>query len=282
MEVNILIFISTVLHCEAEPFIKKFSLKKDRNIKKFQVFKNNEIVVIVSKKGAVNAASACAYAAGKFDMDEYDIFINVGLCVSRNRNLKKGTAVLCNKIMDSDTNSDFYPDMIFKHPFEEGCLESFPGVLDNKKLEKSKGDILDKEGAAFFQSASIFLPAHRIYCLKIVSGYLSSGTLEEREKGSLVGKNIEEICKWMYDVARGCGKPKNVLDERDMDYINEIISNLSLSVSMQEKLKKLARAYKIRNGDLLLALEPFTQICCKTKREGKVYFEKLEQQLNFI
>ena len=279
-----MIFISTTLYCEAEPFIKKFSLKKYNVIKKFQVFKNDEIAVIISKRGALNIASACAYIAGKFDITEYDTFINIGLCASKNKNLKTGATVLCNKIVDSGTNRDFYPDMIFRHPFEEGCLESCSGILNNEQFEELKGDIADieGEGAAFFQSVSIFLPPHRIYCLKIVSGQLGGSEPESKKTSGLIEENLEKICSWILDIARGCAEPSDVLDENDMNYINEIACNFNLSVSMQQKLKKLAKSYKIRNDNLLLALEPFTQIYCKNKGERKIYFDKLEEQLKFI
>ncbi|MCI1967421.1 5'-methylthioadenosine/S-adenosylhomocysteine nucleosidase family protein [Clostridium luticellarii] len=277
-----MIFISTALYSEAEPFIKRFSLKKYNSINKFEVFKNDEILLIISKTGAVNAASACSYIIGKFDVTAYDTFINIGLCESVNGKFKAGAVVLCNKIINGETGMDFYPDMIFKHPFEEGCLDSFSRASGKESPESIKGDIADVEGAAFFESVSIFLPPHRIYCLKIVAGYLGIGNLEPAKADSLVEKNSVEICKWILDISHECAKPIDILDEKDMNYINEIILNLNLSVSMQQKLKKLCRSYKIRQDSLILALEPFTQIYCKTKQERKIYFEKLVQQLKFI
>ncbi|MHC6180416.1 hypothetical protein ACYUJ6_11245 [Clostridium sp. JNZ X4-2] len=277
-----MVFISTALYCEAEPFIKKFSLKKDNSINKFQVFKNDEIVIVISNTGIVNQVSACSYIIGRFDVNKYDTFINIGLCSSKNKSFKIGNVVLCNKITDGVNNRDFYPDMIFRHPFEEGCLESFPKALDQEQAEKIKGDIMDIEGSAFFQSVSIFLPPHRIYCLKVVFDYVHGNDIDEERIEELIEKSSEKICGWILDIAHECAKPSDILDEKDMNYINEIVSNFNLSVSMQQELKKLSKSYKIRNGNLLLALEPFTQIYCKTKYERKMYFEKLVQQLEFI
>ncbi|QXE17959.1 hypothetical protein [Clostridium sp. 001] len=277
-----MVFIVTALHCEAKPFIERFDLKRDNSVNKFQVFKNEEIVLIVSKTGAINMASACAYIIAKFEADQYDTFINIGVCGSKDRTFQIGTSVLCNKIIDNITDKDFYPDMIFKHPFKEACLESFAKIVDQKDLEKIRGDIVDMEGAAFFQAVSIFMPPHRIYSLKIVSDYLDGTNVTGEKVTELICEKSDEICNWIQDIEHECAKPKDILDEKDMNYINEIVCNFNLSVSMQHQLKKLAKGYKVRNDNLILALDPFTQIYCKTKYERKMYFEKLVQQLELM
>lgn len=277
-----MVFIVTALHYEAKPFIERFDLKRDNFVNKFQVFKNEEIVLIVSKTGAINMASACAYIIAKFEATPYDTFINIGICGSKDKTFQIGTVVLCNKIINNVTGKDFYPDMIFKHPFKEACLESFPQIVGQNDLKKVKGDIVDMEGAAFFQAVSIFMPPHRIYSLKIVSDYLDGTNVTAEKVTELICEKSDEICSWIQDIGNECAKPKDILDEKDMNYINEIVCNFNLSVSMQHQLKKLAKGYKVRNDNLILALEPFTQICCKTKYERKMYFGKLVQQLEFM
>lgn len=44
-----MVFIVTALYCETKPFIDGFALKKYNLINKFQVFKNEEIVLVVTK-----------------------------------------------------------------------------------------------------------------------------------------------------------------------------------------------------------------------------------------
>lgn len=278
-----MIFIAAALYCEAKPFIDRFSLKRDNTSNKFQVFKNDDVILIVTGTGSINIACGCTYLITKFEANKYDTFLNVGICGSIDYNVKIGTAVLCNKIINNSDKREFYPDMIFKHPFKEGSIESFNNVVKKSSLNDNIcGDFVDMESAAFFEAVSIFMPPHRIYCLKIVSDYLDSDNFKKEDAANLIKFNCENICSWILDINSEIAKPKDIFSERDMDYISEIVDNLKLSVSMQNELKKLAKGYKIRNENLILALEPFTQIYCQSKYEGKMYFEKLVEQLEMF
>lgn len=277
-----MIFISAALYCEAKPFIDRFCLKRDNSVNKFQVFKNEDVILIVTGTGSINIACGCTYLITKFEANKYDTFLNIGTCGSTDKNIKIGTIVLCNRIINNLNKREFYPDMIFKHPFKEGSIESFSNVVKKSSLNDIRGDFVDMESAAFFESVSIFIPPHRIYCLKIVSDYLNSDDLKKEDITNLIKFNCEDICRWILNINSNIAKPKDVFSEKDMDYISEIVDNLKLSVSMQNELKKLAKGYKIRNENLILALEPFTQIYCKSKYEGKMYFEKLVEQLEMF
>ncbi|WP_416176558.1 hypothetical protein [Clostridium sp.] len=275
-----MIFLSTALYYEAKSFIDRFSLKKDNTINKFQVFKNEDIVLIITGTGAINTACACTYLISKFDANKYDTFINIGICGSVDRSVDIGSAILMNKIIDNGTGREFYPDLLYSHPFEEGCLESFDAPVKDKC--NIKGSFVDMEGAAFFQSVSIFMPPHRIFCIKVVSDYLNNEKVTRYDVSHLIKINIDKINNWIVSIRDKTSKPKDILEEKDMDYINEIVNNFKLSVTMQHELRKLAENYKIMNENLILALEPFTQIYCTSKQEGKIYFEQLKRQLETV
>ncbi|WP_446899054.1 5'-methylthioadenosine/S-adenosylhomocysteine nucleosidase family protein [Clostridium sp. LBM24168] len=272
-----MIFLAAALYYEAKPFIDRFCLKKDSSINKFQVFKNREIVLIVTDAGSINTACACTYLISKFNADSYDTFLNIGICGSVSKKIGIGTVVLMNKIISNEDNREFYPDVLFKHPFAEGSLESFNRVVYSNSNIKS--EFVDMEGAAFFQSVAIFMPPHRIICIKVISDYLDNKILRGDDVENLIRMNIEKISDWIIEIKDQVAKPKNIFSSKDMDYINEIAINLKLSITMQHELRKLSGSYKLINDNLILALEPFTQIYCRSKREGKIYFEQLKKQL---
>lgn len=274
-----MIFIVTALYCEAKPLIEGFALKKYTFINKFQVFKNENIVLVITKGGAINTACACMHVIDKFEASVYDAFINIGICGSKNRNVPIGTLVLCNKITENMSGRDFYPDMLFKHSFKEGQLESFHKIVKEEDIENIKESFVDMEGAAFFQAVSIFIPPHRIHCLKVVSDYLNSDGLTEAQITNLICKNFKKIYAWIKYISKQYGRTCDILSEKDIGYINEVINNLKLSFYMQHKLKKLAQGYKLRKDNLILVLEPFTQFYCNTKVERKMYFERLVCEL---
>lgn len=277
-----MIFLSVALYREAKPFIDRFCLKKNRSINKFQVFESEDkdIALIITGTGGINTACACTYLISKFDANRYDTFINIGICGSRKKEIKIGTVILANKIINGENNNVFYPDVLFKHPFLEGSVESFSKVVeDNYNVE---GEFTDMEGAAFFQTISIFLPPHRIISIKVVSDYLDGAKFNKDSVEYLMRMNVVSISGWIENIKSQSAKPKSILSEKDMDYISEIISNLKLSIYMQNELKKLSENYKLRNNNLILALEPFTQVYSKSKSEGKIYFEQLRKQLNTV
>lgn len=276
-----MIFLAAALYCEAKPFIAGFSLKKDNSINKFQIFKNEDIILIITGTGCINTACGCTYLIGKFQGNKYDTFINIGICGSTDENINIGTTAICNKIINSNSKREFYPDMIFKHPFKEGSIESFSRIVEKSDMKYVVGDFVDMEAAGFFEAVSIFMPPHRIFSLKIVSDHLDGKNLTKDDITGLMEKSVDDIVNWILSIKNNSAEPKSILSERDMDYINEIIDNLKLSVYMQNELKKLAEMYKVRNDNLTLALEPFTQIYCTSKHEGKMYFEGLIKQLEF-
>jgi nucleoside phosphorylase len=277
-----MILLATALYCEAKPFIDVFSLKKDSSINKFQVFKNDDIILVVTGTGCINMACACTYLISAFEVSKYDTFINIGICGSLDENISIGTTILCNKIINNSSKREFYPDMIIKHPFKEGSIESFSKIVEKADSKYIQGDIVDMEAAGFFEAVSIFMPPHRIFTLKIVSDHLDSKNLNRDDVEKLIQQNSHNIVRWILNIKDNSIKPKGILSEKDMDYINEIVDNLKLSAYMQNKLKKLSGIYKLRNDNLTLALEPFTQIYCKSKHEGKMYFEGLVKQLEFF
>ena len=59
-----MITITTALYCEALPFITKLNLKKDTSFTDFQVFRSEEVTLIITKPGSIQAAigvTLCLY-----------------------------------------------------------------------------------------------------------------------------------------------------------------------------------------------------------------------------
>lgn len=275
-----MIFLAAALYNEAKIFIEKFSLKRCSEINKFQVFKNEDIVLVITGTGGINAACACTYVISRFNVEKYDTFINVGICGSISKNVALGKTILVNKIMDGDSKKTFYPDILFEHPFLEGSIESFSGPVKYK--QDVKADFVDMESAGFFQSVSKFIPPHRIYCIKIVSDYMENCKITGDDVKKLLRMASTSIVNWIMQLKNSAIRANNILDGRDMDYIEDTAASLKLSTTMKHELKKLSTNYKVLGGNLVLALEPFTQIMCESKQEGKIYFEQLKKQLEVL
>lgn len=279
-----MIFICSSTYCEAKPIIEKFDLEKDKSIYKFEVFKNSDIVIIISGEGAVNTVAATTYMINKFEINKQDILFNIGICKSKSKALREGEIVLCNEIFNYYDKKTFYQDILFSHPFIEGSLATISKDLIRNNINEINQDFLDEYGGFFMECASIFLPAYRIFCIKIICGNLNYNNLdyEITNVEDIIKLNLDSLISWIKSINNNTVRSKSILSVKDMDYINEIIENLKLSKTHQDKLKELCINYKMKQDNLVLALEPFTQIFCDSVKNGEIYFEKLIQQLEFI
>ncbi|RKD29545.1 hypothetical protein [Thermohalobacter berrensis] len=275
-----MIYITTAMYCEAKPFIKYLNLKRDNSIKKFQVFKNEQFVLIISGTGVISSSIATTYLLTEFNSKPSDTFINIGICGGKNKGLDKGEVVLCNKIIHHDTKRTYYSDIIFKHPFREGSLETFSNVVNKDMFSTIKGDIVDMEGAGTFKAASIFLPPHRIYCIKIVSDFLDSESLTKEEISKLLENKVPLISKWIKEIEDAYSLSYKIFTDEEEKVLEIVTKNLKLTITMEYKLRELAKYYKIHSKDLIEVIKPFLNITSKTKKEGKDYFERLKKRLS--
>jgi hypothetical protein len=125
-----LITIFTALYPEAKELIRALSLKKDMTQNHFQVFsdENNQIQIVITGASAIAAATAVAECSTKKEPDSGDFLINYGSCAGR-KNIPVGTVSLCNKLTQTVDGRTFYPDILYRHPFGEAELYSFPAHL---------------------------------------------------------------------------------------------------------------------------------------------------------
>lgn len=165
-----MIYIAVALGIEAKPIIDYFNLKRDNGIKKLQLFRSERITLIITGVGILKSAIALTHILSQMKIEENDIFLNIGICGAKNKKFKIGDVVMCNKIINSELQKSYYPDMVFSHPFKEGSLESF-----NKPIystEGINGDLIDMEGAGLVEATTYFFQSYQLNFIKIVSDYL--------------------------------------------------------------------------------------------------------------
>jgi len=95
-------------HQEASAIIEHHKMKRDMSLTPYAYYSNDTFALVESGSGKLSAASATAYIAGKFNLNQ-SAWINVG--IAGHRTLTLGTGTLCHKVSDSDTDTNYYPDM---------------------------------------------------------------------------------------------------------------------------------------------------------------------------
>lgn len=266
-----MIYLAVALGVEAKPIIKYYNLKRDNEIKKVQVFRNEEIVLIITGVGILKSAISLSFILSKFDIKEDDIFINIGVCGSNNKFII-GDIVICNKIINSELKKSYYPDMIFKHTFKEGSLESFntPVYSDVGII----GDIVDMEGAGLAEASSYFFKSYQINFIKIISDYLSNNVKSE-DIENLIEKSLPKIDKWL-------GERKEFKVEKEIKFsteeekvVNELIEKCKFTATMKNELEDILIYYKLLGKDILNILDKYKELEIKDKRDSKRILEEI-------
>ncbi len=122
MAFTAMLIISAALYSEAKPFIEFYNLKKDLSYPSFQVFRKEDTALYITGTGPMEAAIITAAFLTRESPAAADLFLNIGICGSRRRDLPLGTPVLCNKLIEAETGRTYYPDVLYSHPFREGSI----------------------------------------------------------------------------------------------------------------------------------------------------------------
>ncbi|MCK4494504.1 MAG: hypothetical protein KAU26_10635 [Methylococcales bacterium] len=156
-------FIFTALACEAKPFIKRFSLKKELNTHSFTIYRHHDMVLTVSGVGKVSMAAAVGYTLAKFQTIHPPVLINIGIAGHSSALL--GTLWRANKIIDLESARCFYPQPIIKLPYPSTVVYT----ASKPSLDYAKAGLYDMEASGFYEVASCFSSAELIHVFKVVS-----------------------------------------------------------------------------------------------------------------
>jgi adenosylhomocysteine nucleosidase len=269
-----MIYISVALGIEAKPIIKYFNLKRDNSIKKLQVFKNERVTLIITGVGILKSAIALTYILSQSEIDEDDIFLNIGICGAKSEKYSIGDIVLCNKIINSELEKSYYPDMVFNHSFKEGSLESFntPVYCGDEVV----GDLVDMEGAGLFEATTYFFQSYQLNFIKIVSDYLDR-EVEQNQVEELILKSLPQIDSWLIEREKFKVEKEIDFSLEEKYLIEELIKKARFTATMENELKNLLLYYKLQGKNINGILEKYRDVEIKDKRNSKKILEEINE-----
>lgn len=269
-----MIYISVALGIEAKPIIKYFNLKRDNSIKKLQVFKNERVTLIITGVGILKSAIALTYILSQSEIDEDDIFLNIGICGAKSEKYSIGDIVLCNKIINSELEKSYYPDMVFNHSFKEGSLESFntPVYCGDEVV----GDLVDMEGAGLFEATTYFFQSYQLNFIKIVSDYLDR-EVEKNQVEELILKSLPQIDNWLVEREKFKVEKEIDFSLEEKNMIEELIKKARFTATMENELKNLLLYYKLQGKNTNRILEKYRDVEIKDKRDSKKILEEIKK-----
>jgi len=174
-----MIYIVTALQAEAQPFIEKYKLKKEK-IANYKIFTNETIKLIISGMGEVNARLATQALINYFDITDDDVYINVGIC-GASKKYDIGELIEISNIIFNDKT------------YQLNKREKKTIVCVNEPIDKPLYDIVDMESFGFFDSVSHSPAIKNSFIFKVVSDHFEPQSVTKDGVKGLIRQHLDEI-----------------------------------------------------------------------------------------
>lgn len=264
-----MIAIFIAMKGEASPFIEALGLKGFGDISGFKVFSNEKYILTLTGIGKINAACAVTRVLSMYE--DIDLVVNIGTCAGED----KAHTYVIDKACDIDSGKDYYPDMVYKTPFDEMSLHTSDRYKTDGSFTDGYGPyVYDMEGAAVFAAASNFVSPDRIILIKTVSDAGDPDIVTTDYCINLLKPSVENTIKLMEDIA-------SVLLEEPYSEADKIASaydeELHCSEYMRNELKHLVRFALSSGIDIKSLIDPYLPV--RDRVEGKKVLEDVRKKL---
>lgn len=293
-----MVTIYSALFAEAQEIIRTFQLKKENEKHHFEVFSDVEkgIRIVLTGVGAIAAATAVAEISTCYPPKSTDLVCNFGSCAAAEE-LPVGNVYLCNKLTEDISGRTFYPDISYRHPFDEAELISCAQIRETEQMKSDetagRQRLYDMEAAAIYQAANYYYGPHQMIFLKVVSDHgldakQTAQIVHMREAMVTLMKNatstvcpyLEGLCEISRANEEAYGKQADIRREAEAEAAR-LGEELHCSAVMQGELRQLLFYWKLTGTDYERVLEDYRRNClpAKDKREGKRILDELKARL---
>lgn len=300
-----MIYIITAIYAEAQAIIQHFQLKKDSAHTHFQLFENNvenkktKICLIVTGTGSVPAAAALSSICTEYKAGQGDFLLNVGICAGiqgKNTNIaglhyQAGDIFLCSKIKEQCTGKTFYPDILYRHGFQEAQIITGARpyyTMPDTFWEEAKSrefTLYDMEAAAIYQAGLYFFGVHQISFLKVISDFGEGQNVTSDEVKQLIGRNMERIAEYitrLQFIAQDEQQAEIFSESKMQKKLNQLCEDMHCSTVMASLVRQYLCYCILAGVDFASVTDAMYQegkLPCKDKKEGKLRFEELKKRL---
>ena len=174
-----MIYIVTALKPEAQAFVEKFKLKKEK-LNNYTVFSNYSMMVIVSGVGVYNSMMATQTFIDYFDITDDDIYINVGIC-GANKEYKISEFIEISEVIYKEEN----------YILNDNNKDSI--TCSDIEVVNANYKIVDMESFGFLDAVVHSTAIKNRYMFKVVSDNFEPHLVTKDKTKKLIFDNIEKI-----------------------------------------------------------------------------------------
>jgi nucleoside phosphorylase len=268
---NVQIFLYIALPCEAKPLVKHFNLKKETAIQAFAIYQKSNINLTVSGLGKSSMAAAVAYSQALYGKTSNAVFLNIGIAGHRTHH--SGEIFCVEKIFDTDTGRNYYPQLVVNLPCPTQSLCTVSKPVNNYP----ENYLYDMEASAFYQTSTRFSSSELIHCLKVVSDNENSKmeNINAQQVAELINNCIETIEKLLCELT----SLATLAHYPEMGHYTKSISQWHFSSSNRLILKSLLSQWQAITDNALL---PIKLKDCKNSKEFLLKLEKEIERCDYI
>ncbi len=235
-----MIYIFTAFYAEAKNIIANYNLRMQQKqaAVRFDIFSNDDIRLVITGVGEINAAAAVANVGGAYGIGAEDVIVNIGSCAALENETHtmlndKWTGMgehiyLVNKITEQSTGRTFYPDMLLKSDMEECEAVTVAKPITEVDIENLLDNtarvscVYDMEAAAVYQVASLFVGPHCMHFIKVVSD--SGEKIDQSRITEVFAAANDTICGYIDRLITTNGTDDNHVVDKAVNNTNGNIS----------------------------------------------------------
>ena len=262
------IFIYTALPCEAKPLVEHFDLKKDVSAQPFAVYVNHEICLTVTGLGKSAMAAGVAYTQALFAKVEHPVILNIGIAGHKDHLL--GDLFLIDKIIDIDSQKNYYPSLIFTPPCPTGSIQT----SSRPQLNYESAHLCDMEASAFYETAVRFSSSEFILCLKVISDNQLSTVenIQPKQVSALIAAHLATVESLMSRTATQA----ELITSPEPRLFEQLIQRYRFTVNERMQLKNQLSRWNVVTNHQFLDLDE------TGLRSARDVLRWLDQRINSI
>ena len=222
---------------EARPLIDFFRLRKKESISNFIFFFNDNISLTISGIGKINAAMSVAHTYYEFNKIKNNVWINFG--IAGHINHKIGEIFLINKIVDKETNFNYFPYIIKNCSLDQNSCMTY-----SKENFIYTDNLSDMEASGFFMGAEKYSTKELIHVIKIISDNKDEKIDFSNKKKvyEIIKPNVKLISLYKDDILKIWKKfyfSKITIDKK----VKKALENKKLSFYQKKEFSKVLEIY---------------------------------------
>ena len=186
--------IITALRDEAEPFIDRFKLAKDKNQSDLRVFNDENCSLLITGVGVDRVKSTLPVFLERIPDFDNVVLFNVGIAGGHSDKTEIGEVYPVNKVTNDETHDKYFLT-IPENEFDTMFLTTVAKGITTGHVGYE--GLVDMEAAIIIATAISYLNIDKIAVIKVVSDHMDIAEWSSLDVCEIIRSKLDSICALM-------------------------------------------------------------------------------------